>query len=363
MNTLNPNTNNMFLLLEKISSIIDSIDTMDKKIDTIDKRIDTIDKRLDNIETDVVTLKNYNKTNQDAQEDRVTWEIAEMLTSYHPTYKSKILDWKYLYYDSNAPITDIDGSILLDTTIKIPPSRHNSSENSRLGLPPRNTSVYENLLINNAGKVQSFKSPYLIIIEDKHFLDKKDVDMKLSQIVFVKEILSFVHKRPAFQAPLLSIKALEMIKELELDKLHIDTEVFLVFTFTSTTNNVKEYIKRINEGLDKNTFEILAFKMTLESKSYSKLIRLCMKHNLPKLKNDIVRHSKNYEDLRSSLTSYLTSLDAKYNQIHDEIKYILQHYLPVYNNTIYEKYVKSLGYYSESDKYGFAKFQTISMEV
>jgi hypothetical protein len=295
---------------------------MDKIFDILK----SIDKRLSKVETSVSGINDYIKKQVTLTEDLTVNKLVEYLNKYCTACFTKRIHLKTFYSTKGKEVTDFDGCIYFALNPKLPPSR------------AKNISLRNN---------SNFLSDYLIIIENKTTLDKCKFDTKMKQMQMIYN--EIIYAKGA-NVRTFHTKFIDMISSFDI--INLANEIILVFACDSMTQLMRNFIIKVDNGLNEEEYKIMTFDLISEDRSYLEFMKK-FKHLIRKCKNrKLVKDTIDLYDNVSDWTTLQTFLNsiknlgniAELEPISKHTKYLCSFCIPFCDvQTYYSFFNKKLG--------------------
>lgn len=338
-NIINITKDDFNKLIEKIDNNKNDfnklIENSKNDFNTLIEKINKIENTITDFKNDIKTLNNYNKVTQEVAEISALDKVVDLYLKNSLCATAKILQWREVYSSKdNNIITDIDGCFVIKYSGNIPNTKKKLEELNIDSSSP----LYNMNFVDNSSKLTEYKSAKFIIIESKHYLDKVHIDKKMNQILQIEKIIN--DSKIITLDNLKNSKYKDMIKDNNIK--NIPNDIILIFVAENSSDLIKQYIKNINNGIDKNIYEMLCINLLNRTGEYDKLCREYKK---------VQKINKKYT-IKENLTDISNYLKInKNNDIEKLYESVLNIYSD-YDEEFYKKFINKIGYIINNDVFG-----------
>jgi hypothetical protein len=321
------------ILKEDVAILKEDVRILKEDVSGLKIRMDRVENRLDKLESQSRKFEKYIQRDSDIQEYTTTQLIYRILDEKMPTYRFQILNgFKFLYNSSSGkPDAEFDGVIWMTNK------------------PIKNTRNYTNMYYKSAFESLSdtnidIRDTYatiseLIIVEAKHTVNILKIIHKLRKIYNMYKLIQHISlygTRNQTYHKIFTEMYDKYIKGREIQF------IYILFTSDNIDNYIMSFIKKINSGIDSQTYEGVLYDSFRDDTRYDTLIKNKELHY--KIRTAI-SHATTYSELYNVLNTYKDELN-----IYE--RYISEYNLPyVMYKDILQYFKDKIGYYEDSTLY------------
>ena len=234
-----------------VKGIKDELGEIKGSITTIKQNLNGLNKDVAMLKDDMKGVHKYIKMESNFQEVQNRNFISKIYLHNHPHHSIDIIHINKFFNSRNREITDFDGFLL----IRMYPSNLPPPSSNLLSRIPDQSFVSS----LKANQENHHKQHAYVIIESKHSLCKGKVDLKIRQMIEVREVLQIKDE----QHPSGGQAYRTMMNRIETDTSlrTLYHPIHLIFSSDDISNELREYIIAIYEGLDEKKYDQLTSRL------------------------------------------------------------------------------------------------------
>ena len=318
---------------KRLDRLEERMDRLEERMDRLEEKVDKLDVRMTSLETN---FKIYKLQESIIQEGVNTEYIYKLLRSNLPTeYIIKIKTPFDFYPPKGNRITDIDGCILLNPTIK--------------GAKLIDDRLPGFILKDNSHKISTkLLKQITIIIESKHSLNKYKIDNKFRNMLDIENVLKsydtidITTTQKGFK---------KMICNIDISK--FPKNVNIIFASEDLKSELNDFLKEIYEGtLTESVYNRCTINSLLEDDFYKALIAdsTIQKDIIDELKT-LLEEVFSDEDISNNLETIRNN--CKIDKYGNRSKYLSQYILPFtdIHESLYKHVIGKFGIFQYNNLY------------